>query len=52
MAEMTVKKSTAVIALAWLIVIVPAAWGLTYTVQNAMKLFSASAPATAAPVTR
>ena len=33
------------IVAAWLIVIVPAAWGLTYTVQNAAKLFAAPAAA-------
>jgi hypothetical protein len=45
----TVKKSSpALVALAWLIVIVPTAWGLNYTVQNAMKLFT-STPAASAP---
>jgi hypothetical protein len=43
------KSSPLLIAFAWLIVIVPTAWGLKYTVQNAMKLFTASAPAVAAP---
>jgi len=43
------KSSPLLIALAWLIVLVPTAWGLNYTVQNAMKLFTASAPAAAAP---
>jgi hypothetical protein len=43
------KSSPLLIAFAWLIVIVPTAWGLKYTVQNAMKLFTASAPAAAAP---
>ncbi|HEX4577541.1 MAG TPA: hypothetical protein VH117_09330 [Edaphobacter sp.] len=46
----TVKKSSPLlVALAWLIVIVPTAWGLKYTVQNAMKLFTASTPATTTP---
>lgn len=27
------------IALAWLVVIAPAAWGLSYTIRNAAKLF-------------
>jgi hypothetical protein len=46
----TVKKSSALlVALAWLIVIVPTAWGLKYTVQNAMKLFTASTPAATTP---
>jgi hypothetical protein len=45
MADTTVKKSSpALVAVAWLIVVVPAAWGLTYTVQNALKIFSTSAP--------
>ena len=43
------KSSPLLIALAWLIVIIPTAWGLNYTVQNAMKLFTASAPAAAPP---
>jgi hypothetical protein len=42
MAEHTATKSSPLlIALAWLIVTVPAAWGLTHTVQSAMKIFSA-----------
>jgi hypothetical protein len=50
MAEPVVKNSSpALIAVAWIIVLVPAAWGLTYTVQNALKIFTAPAPA-AAPV--
>jgi hypothetical protein len=51
MAEATnVKKSSPLlIAVAWAIVIVPTAWGLKYTVQNAMKLFTSSAPAATAP---
>ena len=43
------KSSPLLIAFAWLIVIIPTAWGLNYTVQNAMKLFTASTPATTAP---
>jgi hypothetical protein len=43
------KSSPLLIAVAWIIVIVPTAWGLNYTVQNAMKLFTASAPAATAP---
>lgn len=50
MTESTVKKSSPLlVAAAWIIVLVPTAWGLNYTVQNAMKLFTASTPATAAP---
>ena len=45
MAEETVKKSSPLlIAVAWLIVVVPAGWGLTYTVQNALKIFQTGAP--------
>jgi hypothetical protein len=43
------QSSPLLIAAAWIIVIVPTAWGLNYTVRNAMKLFTASAPAAAAP---
>jgi hypothetical protein len=43
------KSSPLLIAAAWIIVIVPTAWGLNYTVQNAMKLFTAPTPAAAAP---
>jgi hypothetical protein len=43
------KSSPALIALAWIIVIIPTAWGLNYTVQNAMKLFTSSAPAASTP---
>ena len=32
------KSSPLLIAAAWIIVIVPTAWGLKYTVQNAMNL--------------
>ncbi len=34
------KSSPAAIALAWIIVVIPAAWGLTFTVQNALKIFA------------
>jgi hypothetical protein len=33
------KSSPLMIALAWLIVSIPAAWGVYNTVLNAMKLF-------------
>ena len=43
MLEKTVRRSSPLlIALAWLIVVVPTGWGLTYTVQNALKIFTAS----------
>jgi hypothetical protein len=43
------KSSPLLIAAAWIIVIVPTAWGLNYTVRNAMKLFTSTTPAAAAP---
>ena len=47
------KSSAAAIALAWIIVVAPTCWGLTYTVQNALKLFTTSAPAgTGAPAAK
>lgn len=50
MADAVGKKSSPVlIAAAWLIVLAPTAWGLTFTVQNALKLFTATAPATGLP---
>ncbi|MEO6805237.1 MAG: hypothetical protein ABI209_03725 [Edaphobacter sp.] len=50
MAESTnVKRSSPLLVVAaWIIVIVPTAWGLNYTVRNAMKLFAPS-PAAVAP---
>ena len=41
MAENTKKSSPALILGAWLLVSIPLAWGLYFTVQNAMKLFAA-----------
>jgi hypothetical protein len=42
MAEATHKKSSpALILAAWLVVVLPTTWGLTYTVQNALKIFTA-----------
>lgn len=49
MAEEMKKSSSALIGLAWLVVVAPAAWGLSKTVQNAMKLFAPAPPAVAAP---
>jgi hypothetical protein len=40
------RSSSALIAVAWVIVLVPAAWGLTYTAQNAMKIFSSNSSGT------
>ena len=42
----TEKKTPAIlIILAWLVVGVPLAWGVSQTWKNAAKLFSAAAPA-------
>jgi hypothetical protein len=50
MADTTVKKSSPIlIALAWAIVILPTAWGFNFTLQNAMKLFTAPSAAPTAP---
>ena len=43
------KSSPLLIAAAWAIVILPTAWGLKYTVQNALKIFTTSTPAAAPP---
>ena len=43
------KSSPLLVAAAWIIVIVPTAWGLNYTVRNALKLFIAPTPAAASP---
>jgi hypothetical protein len=43
------KSSPLLIAVAWIIVVVPTAWGLNYTVRNAMKLFTSATPAATAP---
>ncbi len=49
MAEQVKKSSPALIAAAWLLVILPAGWGLNKTVQNAMKIFTAAPPAASVP---
>jgi len=38
------KSSPILIAVVWAVVLLPTAWGLTHTVQSALKIFS-SAPA-------
>ncbi len=43
------KSSPAALGLAWAIVVLPTLWGLTYTVENALKLFRNTAPASMAP---
>ncbi len=49
MAEQVRKSSPALIAAAWLVVVLPAGWGLNKTVQNALKIFTAAPPAVSAP---
>jgi hypothetical protein len=49
MADTVLKKSSPLlIAAAWAVVILPTAWGLDYTVKNALKIFQSS-PATRSP---
>ena len=43
------KSSPLLIAAAWLIVLIPTAWGLDYTVKNALKIFTKATPAATAP---
>jgi hypothetical protein len=38
----TKKSSPLLIAAAWAIVILPTAWGLNYTLKNALKIFASS----------
>ena len=42
MANTEKKSSPILIAAAWAIVVLPTAWGLNYTVRNALKIFSGS----------
>ena len=47
MSDLTAKKSSPIlIAAAWAIVIIPTAWGLNYTIKNALKIFTAPPAAT------
>jgi hypothetical protein len=41
MAENTKKSSAALILAAWLVVCIPLAWGVYFTVLNSMHLFAA-----------
>ena len=43
------RSSPLLIAAAWLIVVAPTGWGLTYTVQNALKIFTTAPAPVAAP---
>ena len=42
MADQTIarKSSPILIAAAWVVVVLPTAWGLNYTVKNALKIFA------------
>jgi hypothetical protein len=42
MEENTKRSSPLMIALAWAIVVIPAAWGFSYTLTNAMKIFTSA----------
>ncbi len=45
------RSSPLLIAAAWLVVLVPTGWGLSYTVRNALKLFAPPhTPAAGRPV--
>ena len=45
-------SSPLLIAAAWAIVVLPTAWGLNYTVQNALKIFAKATPAAIATPTK
>ena len=48
--RLTQKSPTILIAAAWAVVVLPTAWGLNYTIKNALKIFAkptvVTAPAT------
>ena len=50
-ADTAKPSSPLLIATAWLIVLLPTAWGLNYTIRNAAKIFT-PAPAAAAPAAK
>lgn len=53
MSDQPVRASSPIlIAIAWLVVIVPAGWGLTYTAQNALKIFNGNQAAPAPAPTK
>ena len=49
MADTAKKSSPLLIAAAWAVVVVPTLWGLNYTVQNALKIFTKPAAGTTQP---
>ncbi len=48
-ASSTKTSSPLLIAVAWAIVVIPTGWGLSYTVQNALKIFTRPQAAVSAP---
>ncbi len=48
-ADRAAHSSPLLVVLAWAIVVIPTAWGLNYTVQNAVKIFTAPPPAASSP---
>ena len=44
------RSAPASLAATWLLVLLPTLWGLSYTVRNALKLFTPQ-PAATAPIT-
>jgi hypothetical protein len=49
MEDTTRTSSPLLIAAAWAVVVIPTAWGLNYTVKNALKIFSHPTAAASAP---
>ena len=47
MSEIPKRSSPILIIAAWAAVVLPTAWGLNYTVQNALKIFTKPTPAAA-----
>jgi hypothetical protein len=43
------KRSAAALIAAWLIVTVPAAWGVSQTIHKSLALFTSAQPSTDAP---
>ena len=50
MAVTVSKSSPLLVAAAWAVVVLPTLWGLNYTVQNALKIFTKPAPTVSLPV--
>ncbi len=49
MVDTAKKSSPLLVAAAWAVVVVPTLWGLNYTVQNALKIFTKPVAATTQP---